>query len=958
MADIRYIDYAGNVLPGSATPTVTYTGTSASETLTGTDANEMFRGIDLNRDNSGVDTMIGGGGDDSYNVTNTAFKLVELPGGGTDTVRTVVNFVLPENVENLTIAGYTGYSGTTGIGNSGANVMIGDQLKQIFDGRAGNDVLTGGGGGDVFVFQANSGHDVITDFFAGTKPAMVSIKDYDVKSFADVQSRMTQVGNDVVLKLSDTDDITFRNATVDKFTADNFTTPLDKTGMTLRFSDEFNGSNVDLFNAATGTGKWLTYYGWGGDTDAKMSRTLAESNGERQMYVEAGYRGTSSTDLGLNPFAVHDGVLDITATQTPAELRDSLYGLPYTSGLLTTKASFTQTYGYYEISAKLPSAQGAWPAFWLFGSSAAAPSEIDIMEASGGSPGIIKSVAHDASIPRNSNIGSYYIEDADKTFHTYGVKWDAEHLTYYVDGRQVHQSDTPANMHRPMYMLVNLAVGASGGIPDPSKFPATMTVDYIRAYSLSDADALATDSTLPNQTGTDGNDVMTSSVATLTMSGGLGDDTYYVNHQNAVVAENPNGGIDTVKTTLSTYTLTANVENLTYVGTDAFIGTGNELNNTIIGGPDADRLNGGAGDDILIGGKGNDVYFVDSRNDQVIEAANEGFDTLYASVSYKLGAGQEVELMVAAGDKPIDLTGNELGNVIVGNNANNRIDGGAGGDKMEGRGGNDIYYVDHVSDQVIERVNDGFDAVMTTLNSYYLPKNVEVLTFTGTGDFVGVGNGLANVITGGAGNDRLDGGGGTDVLIGGAGDDGYWITNVGVTVVEKPGEGFDTMSVLVNTYKAAPNVEQLIFRGTGDFTGYASVTGTQIVGGAGNDGLNGDIGNDILIGNGGMNRLRGGAGNDLFAFSAPGAGTQRIVDFTVGEDHLAIDHTLYGISSLDDVNFLLSPSDTASKPGASFIYDASGKLYYSASGVMDDKSVLLATLDYAPTLHVSDFVMT
>ncbi|MGO7172235.1 protease, partial [Rhizobium leguminosarum] len=83
--------------------------------------------------------------------------------------------------------------------------------------------------------------------------------------------------------------------------------------------------------------------------------------------------------------------------------------------------------------------------------------------------------------------------------------------------------------------------------------------------------------------------------------GGAGDDTYIVDNAGDSVAENADEGTDTVKTVLASYTLGVNVENLTYIGTAAFVGTGNGLANTITGGVGNDTLNGGAGADSLIG---------------------------------------------------------------------------------------------------------------------------------------------------------------------------------------------------------------------------------------------------------------------------------------------------------------------------------------------------------------------
>ncbi|MGO7179491.1 calcium-binding protein, partial [Rhizobium ruizarguesonis] len=121
-----------------------------------------------------------------------------------------------------------------------------------------------------------------------------------------------------------------------------------------------------------------------------------------------------------------------------------------------------------------------------------------------------------------------------------------------------------------------------------------------------------------------------------------GDDAYIVDNAGDSVTEDVDAGSDTVRTTLASYTLAANVENLTYIGTVAFTGTGNDLANTIRGAAGADTLDGGAGADSLIGGAGNDTYIVDNAGDLVTEAAEVGIDTVRTTLTaYTLGANVE-----------------------------------------------------------------------------------------------------------------------------------------------------------------------------------------------------------------------------------------------------------------------------------------------------------------------------
>jgi VCBS repeat-containing protein len=369
-----------------------------------------------------------------------------------------------------------------------------------------------------------------------------------------------------------------------------------------------------------------------------------------------------------------------------------------------------------------------------------------------------------------------------------------------------------------------------------------------------------------------GNDVLDGGLGADTMAGGLGNDTYYVDSASDVVTESANAGNDTIITsTLSSYSLAAlvNVENLTYTGSTAFVGTGNGAANIITGGSGNDVLNGGTGADKLIGGLGNDTYVVDNVNDVVVEdSSTGGNDSVQSSVTYSLSAN--VENLTLTGTGNINGTGNDLANTLVGNGGNNVLDGGTGADAMSGGAGNDIYVVDNVGDTVTELAASGTDTVQTTLSSYTLAlgNNVENLTYTGAGSFVGSGNELANVITGGAlsdtlsggdGNDTLDGGAGADTLIGGAGNDLFRV-DASDTVVEDLNGGIDTEQALSSgTYQMGANVENLTYvAATGAFTAIGTSSANTITGGAGDDIITGGLGNDTL---------NGGAGNDTFNYT-------------------------------------------------------------------------------------------
>jgi beta-glucanase (GH16 family) len=244
------------------------------------------------------------------------------------------------------------------------------------------------------------------------------------------------------------------------------------SGMHMTFDDEFNTFNEYLANGNVtcgpgGTGTWQTMY-------YNCTRTTA-SNDEAQIY------DASSTSAA-------NGVLTIAAIPTPNQT------LPYTSGLITTQYSFSQTYGYFEIRAQLPAGGGLWPAFWLLPVDQSWPPEIDAMEAFGdtnpvndeGGHTMIHYASH--TPPNNQVCGAWFNTGIDITagFHTYGVDWEPSGITYYFDGTPYASCPPNPAANKPFYILINLAVGGMGSWPGtPSStttWPAEMKIDYVRAY--------------------------------------------------------------------------------------------------------------------------------------------------------------------------------------------------------------------------------------------------------------------------------------------------------------------------------------------------------------------------------------------------------------------------------------------------------------------------------------------
>ncbi len=195
-----------------------------------------------------------------------------------------------------------------------------------------------------------------------------------------------------------------------------------------------------------------------------------------------------------------------------------------------------------------------------------------------------------------------------------------------------------------------------------------------------------------------GNDTLNGGAGNDVLTGGTGNDTYVVDTTNDVITELKSEGIDTVNSPIS-WTLQANLENLTLLGMTAINATGNTLNNVLTGNAAANTLNGGTGADKMTGGLGNDIYIVDKVGDKVIESSTLAteIDSINSSVSYILAAN--VENLTLTGTAALNgtgnssantLTGNTANNLLLGNAANDTLSGGAGNDKLDGGTGNDV----------------------------------------------------------------------------------------------------------------------------------------------------------------------------------------------------------------------------------------------------------------------------
>jgi len=326
---------------------------------------------------------------------------------------------------------------------------------------------------------------------------------------------------------------------------------------------------------------------------------------------------------------------------------------------------------------------------------------------------------------------------------------------------------------------------------------------------LAGNDLLYGDSGDDTLVGGEGDDRLFGGLDTDTMTGGTGNDWYYLDNIDDQVIEESDEGLDKVLTTLANYTLGASVEVLQFFGTGDFAGTGNGLDNRVVGGAGNDTLVGGAGNDWLIGGAGGDTmsggsgddgYHVDDVTDVVVESAGEGKDEVRTTLAIYVLA-PEVEWLRFIGVGDFDGTGNDLANVILGGDGTNTLNGGLGDDELNGLlgadtmiggAGDDAFQVDDLGDVVVEGAGDGSDTIYSTVNYSLAPGvEIETLRVEGPAGLTLTGNAFDNVLVGAAGDDILDGGTGNDRISGYGGND--VLSTAGASATIYGGEGNDTI---------------------------------------------------------------------------------------------------------------------------------------------------------------------
>ena len=238
----------------------------------------------------------------------------------------------------------------------------------------------------------------------------------------------------------------------------------------LIFHDEFNGAALDQ-------SVWTNCYWW----DWQDRGCTNAANNELEWYTPRN-------------ILVSEGTLKLRAREQAIRNSEGEKFM-YTSGMVTSgpvnldsadSPGFAFQYGYVEARARIPRGEGLWPALWLLPANLGSHREIDIFEFLGHDPFTVQMHYH------YTDEGGYYRgvgeswagPDFSRGWHIFGLDWNLNYITWYVDGVERWRAEGPHLPKEPMYLVMNLAVGGDwpGSPTADTPFPSVFEIDYIRVW--------------------------------------------------------------------------------------------------------------------------------------------------------------------------------------------------------------------------------------------------------------------------------------------------------------------------------------------------------------------------------------------------------------------------------------------------------------------------------------------
>ena len=884
----------------------TILGSTGADTIDGGDGNDTIAG------GTGLDSLLGGAGNDS--IIGTASAETISGGDGDDAISSV------GGADNV----------TGGLGNDS---LLGSAAAETLSGDDGNDTITGGGGLDSLTGGLGN------DSFTGGAAADT------ITGGAGNDTISTGGGADSVSGDAGDDSI-FGTAAAETLTGGDGNDSINGGG----------GAGAD--SLVGGLGDEFILGGTGADTlEGGLGNDTLDGGAGAADVAGYSYSGAPTTLIasgqsvtgGFNTFTITGGVSDIDTLINIETLRLGTASTTVDLSALTNTAFGLRVDG--SLGTGNDSILGSGGADSLLGGALA-----DTLAGGVGNDTMVGGAGND--------FADYsYLTATGATF-TLTRTSDTALLATAAVGTDV---DSLLNIE-----IVKLGFGVNSvGL---SGMTTSITIDGSQGAAESIATGTGADSIL----GGAGNDTFASGTGNDTIVGDGGNDLYIATATTALIVEAATGGTDTVQTALTTFALASTatlyngaasgfVENLVYTGAGAFSGTGNELDNSLMGNTGADTLLGGLGNDTLNGGAGaaDVVSYNYTGAPTTLVASNQ---SLVGGHTFNITGGGETDLLInaeilrlGAASTTVDLSalassgtvltvdgslgtgadsllGSAGADCLIGGAGADTLAGGVGLDTLSGGAGNDFadysYLISTTNTFTLTRTSDtawlGTAAVGTDVDSLI---NIETIRLGSGVNSVGLSAqtigvlidgrlGATDSIATGAGADTLLGGLGADTFSGGAGNDsidggvgGVDLVSYAYIVAATTGVSLalNNGAAVTVTVAAASDVDVLL-----------NIEG--VLGGAGNDTIVGDsaantlsgaAGNDSFVGSLGNDTLDGGAGTDTADYSAVTAqgyretvsGSGSNVTLTVGNGVNSFTHVLSNIETINGLN-LAPPSPT------------------------------------------------
>ncbi|WP_336966207.1 Ig-like domain-containing protein [Sphingobium aquiterrae] len=947
------------------------------QTRYGTGNNDVFY-------SSYGDTLVGGAGDDIYNLWDNVSKVSESAGSGIDTVYAYYwgPATLSANVENLFLM--SGGS-TAGTGNALGNIIVAGDVHATLDGLGGNDVLVSGKGADVFNLSAGNGSDAIMGFQTGFDA--IRLNGYGITSFSQLLSLGAQTGADATFTFSNGEKLVLRDTQLSSLHSYDF-------DMAAPYTAPAGFTTISKAGQAWVANGWYVLNNAWGATGLTEGTDFTINSAYNKLDLTGGTTFNWSFPLTTENYqpirAYPEVIFGVSPYGNVYNTTDKANVFPLqVSDIVSLTADFDVTHsgnsGGYNV------AYDIWLTNVAHGDESTVTNEVMVWVHKGDFPpfGDVIGTYTDGNFHATVyHTGTYTAVVADQDWNAgtldvahllsaledMGIVSDSEFLASIELGAEVTSgtgSLTINNLDLNVQskgvdgaIIQKLVTGSGTTVTEipaeqPQSPPAPVEhapefIGYTDHAAFSVAEGSQAVATL---TATDAD---SGSVLHYAIAGGADAALFTIDADTGALSFKaaPDYEAAADSGTDNVYDLVVRVDdgslnkdlavavNVTNVNeapvvtaTSSTLGVVQSRTTAAIaiGATDVDgdtlsyALKSGAAP-----AKG-EVVFDAAHGTYTYHAADDatGTDAFVIQVSDGHGGLAEQAVTVTIDQRIDTLVGNSNREWLNGGQWIDHISGGGGNDMIYGGAGNDVLHGDAGNDTISG--DDGNDTLYGDDGDDYLNGNA--------GD---------DMLYGGAGNDTLYGGAGNDHMEGGAGDDIYYVYEAGDVVVEQAGlgTGTDTILTILRAYTLGDNVENLTYSGASSFAGTGNALDNTIIGGSasdkicglagddslfgggnndtlyggdGNDLLNGGYGDDILVGGAGADRLTGGDGADRYVFTAIGDST------TSASDHILTfwraENDKIDLSAID-ANIGTTANDSFAYMGSAAFTGAAGQLRY------------------------------